>query len=261
VIRVGSSLWRLRHYGFWALAKYLLGKFKAQNFDELNIFFEDNCIDLEDFLKDFQFELDSYNLLKTISDSIAEIVDWETRNQLSVKSIQNNGNFNGNQSRFFILSLLASRFKPSLIIETGTQHGYSSYVLAKCLEKSHFVTKIHTFDVTGSLPKITLPGITYHFLDKRVRRQFKKKVTSLILDINGMQSSLFFHDSDHSYENMMFEMEYAWDSLKVDILVIDDSDLNSAVLDFCRNRNLLPLMVRMNESEPLLAIISRRALR
>jgi hypothetical protein len=44
---------------------------------------------------------------------------------------------------------------------------------------------------------------------------------------------IFIHDSEHSYENMMFEYITAWHYLKEGgILLSDDTNLNKAFSDF-----------------------------
>lgn len=45
--------------------------------------------------------------------------------------------------------------------------------------------------------------------------------------------NMFIHDSQHSYENMMFEYITAWNHLKEGgILLSDDTNLNRAFIDF-----------------------------
>ena len=49
--------------------------------------------------------------------------------------------------------------------------------------------------------------------------------------------NVFYHDSEHSYQNMTFEYEWAYDHLKPGgILASDDVDWNEASLDFTRRR-------------------------
>jgi predicted O-methyltransferase YrrM len=51
----------------------------------------------------------------------------------------------------------------------------------------------------------------------------------------------FFHDSDHSYENMIWEFEQAWPHLrKGGLLAADDINYNSAFKEFCVKRGLRP---------------------
>jgi hypothetical protein len=51
---------------------------------------------------------------------------------------------------------------------------------------------------------------------------------------------IFIHDSEHSYENMMFEYMTAWDHLKEGgILLSDDTNLNKAFSDFSAKESWL----------------------
>ena len=49
----------------------------------------------------------------------------------------------------------------------------------------------------------------------------------------------FLHDSDHSYENMMFEFEAAWPKILTGgFLVSDDVKWNDAFIDFANKNNI-----------------------
>ena len=46
---------------------------------------------------------------------------------------------------------------------------------------------------------------------------------------------IFYHDSLHTYEHMMFEFKTAWRKLiKGGLLIADNIDLNNAFIDFCK---------------------------
>jgi len=51
---------------------------------------------------------------------------------------------------------------------------------------------------------------------------------------------MFFHDSDHSYENMMWEFETAWPKVGVNggLLISDDILANRSFDDFCQKAGL-----------------------
>src|SRR5207245_5988852 len=57
-----------------------------------------------------------------------------------------------------------------------------------------------------------------------------------ILDKSG-SIDMFFHDSEHTYENMIFEYSTAWRYLKPGgFLVSDDVDWNTAFADFAKGK-------------------------
>jgi len=50
---------------------------------------------------------------------------------------------------------------------------------------------------------------------------------------------IFLHDSDHSYENMMWEFETGWPAIKPGGLLLSDDVLNNtSFFDFCRKKGL-----------------------
>jgi hypothetical protein len=50
---------------------------------------------------------------------------------------------------------------------------------------------------------------------------------------------VFLHDSEHSYENMLFEYQSAWAHLKSGgILLSHNIDTNNAFSEFCHNMAL-----------------------
>ena len=54
-----------------------------------------------------------------------------------------------------------------------------------------------------------------------------------IMDCIG-QIEIIFHDSDHTYKNMLFEFSSAWEFLSAGGMVIsDDINLNDAFDNFC----------------------------
>ena len=54
---------------------------------------------------------------------------------------------------------------------------------------------------------------------------------------------MFLHDSDHTYENMQFELEIAWKYLsKNGYIICDNIDTNSAFFDFCYKVRHTPLI-------------------
>jgi hypothetical protein len=56
---------------------------------------------------------------------------------------------------------------------------------------------------------------------------------------------VFYHDSDHSYDNQMLEYTAAWEILNSDngVLVSDDINWSNAFLDFCKKVNRVPLLL------------------
>ena len=67
--------------------------------------------------------------------------------------------------------------------------------------------------------------------------QSRDTLPSLLADVDHVD--VFFHDSDHSYANMIWEFETVWPKVAADgLLVSDDVLANSSFFDFCRKKSL-----------------------
>jgi hypothetical protein len=56
---------------------------------------------------------------------------------------------------------------------------------------------------------------------------------------------IFYHDSDHSYDNQMLEYCAAWEILNSEkgVLLSDDVNWSNAFLDFCKKVNRVPFLL------------------
>lgn len=154
-------------------------------------------------------------------------------------------------ARLVILDLVITKIQPDLIIETGTQHGVSATVISKNVTRAGKNILIKSIDVAHQLLIRREANVDYVVLDSPIRKNFKKATVSA-RNIN----TVFFHDSDHSYENMYFEFGWAWNRLGVSALISDDAAGNSAFLDFC-SRNNLPGHLISIDNGPVVGLILR----
>jgi len=126
------------------------------------------------------------------------------------------------------LYVLVRTIKPSLVVETGTANGASAAAILAALEVNQFGV-LHTFDV-------------YDFDLKYVPEELKKRVNKHVINKSNalekwMQSnknlindsSIFLHDSNHTYEHQAWEYKIAKHS-GFGILISDDVDDSSAFL-------------------------------
>jgi predicted O-methyltransferase YrrM len=149
-----------------------------------------------------------------------------------------------------LLYLLTRAFRPEVFVETGVLNGFSSAFVLLAMQHNSAGT-LHSIDLppvderirmqgTGPLPQGKAPGWaipdglrTRHCLllgDARV-------LLPQILERQG-PIEVFLHDSDHSYEHMMFEMALAWPYLRPGgWLLCDNVEQNSAFADFVRGVN------------------------
>jgi len=142
--------------------------------------------------------------------------------------------------------------KPEIVIETGVFSGVSSSFILKAL-KDNNKGMLYSIDYPLSeqeyttatesglelpaplLPEGKEPGFAIPE-ELKGRWVFKKGKSKDILPnlLNELgRVDVFLHDSQHTYENMMFEFSAAWDYLpEGELLLSHDIDVNSAFTDF-----------------------------
>lgn len=139
-----------------------------------------------------------------------------------------------------IIYLLVRRYKPRLMIETGVANGATSYCILRAMRDNG----------VGSLISVDYPmykaakGDPFHLPvgkrpgwlvpdELRGRWRLLLGKSGDILPKLGGRVDMFFHDSEHSYKNMMFEYNWAIRHMKRGgILLSDDVGWNRAFGDF-----------------------------
>lgn len=134
-----------------------------------------------------------------------------------------------------MLYTLCRLLHPRIVVETGVSAGVSTAFILKALEDNSNGL-LHSID----LPKADLPvGQQSGFVIPdylRTRWKLHIGVTSEILPkllSETEQVDIFLHDSEHTYENMLFEYETTWPSIRQGgLLLSDDTNRNRAFRDF-----------------------------
>ena len=136
------------------------------------------------------------------------------------------------------LYVLTRILKPELVIETGVFHGSSSFSILSALNEND-KGYLYSIDVPSSkLPPGKEPGwiVPEHLREKWDLRLGKSaellpELLNVVADVD-----LFIHDSKHSYENMYWEYETAWSTIRTGgLLLSHDISRNSAFRDFARH--------------------------
>ena len=144
--------------------------------------------------------------------------------------------------------------KPKVVIETGVAHGFSSWCILNALNKNEY-GKLFSIDLpskdTDFNYNINNYGVDPGWL---VPKELKSKWKLMLGDTKDLLPSvldelkkvdIFFHDSDHSYENMKFEFETVLPYVsKNGYIISDDIDKNSAFEEFVYKNNLLSFVFR-----------------
>ena len=165
------------------------------------------------------------------------------------------GRFGAKESLLFSV---IRKFKPLTIVETGVAQGVSSYVILKALQLNG-QGRLISIDLpnrdpkgyryrNGALDGVYIPSaLTSGWLVPEELRKFwvlKLGRSSEILPTLDGSVDMFFHDSEHSYENMMFEFNWAYSNLsKGGIIISDDIGWNKAFVDFAeKHRDMKPIL-------------------
>lgn len=141
------------------------------------------------------------------------------------------------------LYVLCRIIRPVTIVETGVAEGFSSSFILQALENSQ----------NGHLYSIDLPNqpgeelsegkYTGWLVPEELKNRWSLMLGSskekLPLLLEGLKCiDIFYHDSEHSYQNMLFEFKTVWKYVKIGgFLCVDDITENNAFDEFSREVN------------------------
>ena len=110
---------------------------------------------------------------------------------------------------------------------------------------------------SGNLQSIDLPALDHacrveigYIVPKNIRGRWKIHIgpsqdllPRILETVEEIQ--FYLHDGHHSYNFMLSEYRQAWEKLTVGgILLSDDVHHNDAFLDFCQDKQKVPLIIR-----------------
>ncbi len=143
----------------------------------------------------------------------------------------------------FLYALLRA-FQPEKVVETGPGTGISSSFILKALEDNG---RGEMWSIEAGVLLINPLKLKFgQFVPENLRGRWhllmgesQKLLPNLLKDLKEID--FFFHDSDHSQENMSWEFGVAWPSVRSGgLLAADDINFNSAFKDFCSKWKLKP---------------------
>jgi len=150
--------------------------------------------------------------------------------------------------------------KPEIVVETGVAAGVSSTYILKALEdngKGELFSidlpnyELEYFPKLGIEPVAIIPkGKEVGFvIPANLRHRWhlilgkSQEVLPKLLDNHGLVDC-FLHDSEHTYENMIFEYTEAWEHLRGSgVLLSDNVFMNSGFHNFSKLKMRKPLYV------------------
>jgi len=137
-----------------------------------------------------------------------------------------------------ILYAVCRKQKPGIVVETGVASGVSSSHILGALEKNK----------RGQLYSIDLPSGRESRSGWRIpdylRHRWQLTLGSSAETLEPLlekaaEIDIFLHDSDHTYQNMMWEFQTAWAHLKAGgLLLAHNIDYNDVFTDFCREHSV-----------------------
>jgi predicted O-methyltransferase YrrM len=143
-----------------------------------------------------------------------------------------------------VLYVICRALRPTLAVETGTASGVSTRFILAGMERN-LVGKLCSIDFPVDPHGVRLPPgkETGWLVPKELRHRWElivgktKEMLEPVLSRLG-KIDFFLHDSEHTYENMTFELDTAWRFLRPGGLILcDDIDRNSAFTDFAKRTN------------------------
>ena len=152
------------------------------------------------------------------------------------------------------------------IIETGVLHGLSSVFVLQALQDNtsngrlisidypspyeHGPSNADGFDDTlpPGYPSGWIVSDSYRRCwDLRLGRS-RDLLAEAVDDLGELD--LFVHDSEHTFETMMFEFETVWPALRRGgVLIADNIPVNTSFFDFCRAVQRIPFVMPCDPSD------------
>lgn len=159
-----------------------------------------------------------------------------------------------------LLYLIIRSKRPELVIETGVLHGLTTQFLLSALHKNEYGNLIsidmpsyfglppaNNDGFNSSLPPDREPG---WIVNKKYHQRWNLhlgKSVEVLPKISPVASKMdvFIHDSEHTYDTMSFELDFAWEKLENNgIIICDNINTNTSFFDFCRKINKVPFICR-----------------
>ena len=149
------------------------------------------------------------------------------------------------------LYILCKTIKPEKIVETGVAYGLSSMYILQALKENNKGTLYSIDSVFSPWQSKEMIGAAIP-TDLRSKWKFifgssSEKLKNILSELD--QIDVFFHDSLHTYKNMIFEFETAWPFIiKNGFLISDDIGDNNAFYDFATKVKKSPFILPQKEN-------------
>ena len=148
--------------------------------------------------------------------------------------------------------------KPEIIVETGVAFGKSTSYILQALDENNKGTLYSIDPLTRSWQSLEMIG---SMIPNRLKNRWKliegkssKRLEPLLNSLGSID--IFYHDSFHTYKNMMYEFRTSWPFIKKNgILIVDDVNYNDSLYDFCDQLNQIPVIFSKQNDDPKLGFL------
>ncbi|MEM3008138.1 MAG: class I SAM-dependent methyltransferase [Candidatus Nitrosotenuis sp.] len=149
------------------------------------------------------------------------------------------------------LYILCKITKPDKVLETGVAYGLSSMYVLQALSENN---KGMLYSIDGIFTPWQSKETIGKAIPSHLRERWKLIIGVSSEKLNETLSSIgtvdiFFHDSLHTYKNMMFEFDTTWPFIRKNgFLVSDDISSNNAFYEFHSKLQIEPLILSQKEN-------------
>lgn len=154
-----------------------------------------------------------------------------------------------NDQSGLLLYAICKMIKPDKIIETGVAYGVSSSYILKALAENNKGT-LYSIDATFKPweSKQMIGSAIPENLRSRWKLIFGTSSEKLVPLLKSLGTiDIFFHDSLHTYKNMVFEYQTAWPYVRNEGFLFSDDILgNNAFYDFNVNKKTRSFILSSN---------------
>jgi predicted O-methyltransferase YrrM len=125
--------------------------------------------------------------------------------------------------------------EPQIAVETGVGPGVSTTFILSALRKG-ILYSIDLGEKYGEEAERYEIGFV---VPDRLKQKWKlilgdsKKLLKELLD-ELQEIQFFLHDGEHTYENVMFELNEAWKHMKKGVIMVDNFEFNNATVEFSK---------------------------
>ncbi len=141
------------------------------------------------------------------------------------------------ETKRYVLYSIIKYYNPDIVIETGVGPGVSSTIILSALERG----TLHSIDVRETLENGKQVGFLVPEQLKSKWKLYIGRSRDILLDLLKKlgKVDIFLHDSEHTFENVTFELNIAWNYLRNGgILLIDNLDFTEAPYYFTKQKGV-----------------------